>query len=196
MLVTRHLSRRLPAVVSRRSYAAVSSSANHNVLVTRIPTQSVDGRSSSQTFTTNEEVVSSYSRTFSSDTSSSTSSSLKESYEYILTECRFPEPSDDGTAAASGGGVGIITLHRPKALNALCDALFEDLIHALKAMDDDDNIGCIVITGSGKAFAAGMYICVICNRYVWFSLSECNELLFLQLAIMPYSYRCGHFGNE
>ncbi len=53
------------------------------------------------------------------------------------------------------GGVGIITLHRPKALNALCDALFDDLIHAVKAFDDDETIGCMVITGSGKAFAAG-----------------------------------------
>ncbi len=53
------------------------------------------------------------------------------------------------------GGVGIVTLHRPKALNALCDALFDDLIHAVKAFDNDKTIGCMVITGSGKAFAAG-----------------------------------------
>ena len=90
---------------------------------------------------------SSSSRTFASDSSSS----LKESYEYILVERRFPG-NNDGVA---GGGVGIITLNRPKALNALCDALFEDLIHAAKAFDADDDIGCIVITGSGKAFAAG-----------------------------------------
>ena len=51
--------------------------------------------------------------------------------------------------------MGIITLHRPKALNALCDALFEDLIHAVRALENDDDVGCIVITGSGKAFAAG-----------------------------------------
>ena len=65
-------------------------------------------------------------------------------------ERRFPEES-----SSERGGVGIITLHRPKALNALCDALFDDLIHAVKAFDDDDTIGCIVVTGSGKAFAAG-----------------------------------------
>jgi enoyl-CoA hydratase/carnithine racemase len=65
-------------------------------------------------------------------------------------ERRFPEES-----SSKRGGVGIITLHRPKALNALCDALFDDLIHAVKAFDDDDTIGCIVVTGSGKAFAAG-----------------------------------------
>jgi enoyl-CoA hydratase/carnithine racemase len=51
--------------------------------------------------------------------------------------------------------VGIITLNRPKALNALCDGLLEDLIHASRAYDQDDNIGCIVVTGSEKAFAAG-----------------------------------------
>jgi len=48
-----------------------------------------------------------------------------------------------------------VTLHRPAALNALSDALFDDLIHALRALDGDDDVGCIVITGSGKAFAAG-----------------------------------------
>ena len=62
---------------------------------------------------------------------------------------------NDGEQQQQRGGVGIITLHRPKALNALCDALFDDLIHAVKAFDDDETIGCMVITGSGKAFAAG-----------------------------------------
>ncbi|KAL9190082.1 hypothetical protein ACHAXT_007293 [Thalassiosira profunda] len=77
-------------------------------------------------------------------------SSLKESYDHILVETRKPENSD-----VVGGAVGVITLHRPKALNALCDALFEDLIHAVTAFDEDDDVGCIVVTGSGKAFAAG-----------------------------------------
>jgi enoyl-CoA hydratase/carnithine racemase len=49
----------------------------------------------------------------------------------------------------------LITLHRPKALNALCDGLLDDLIHAARAFDNDANIGAIVITGSPKAFAAG-----------------------------------------
>ena len=53
------------------------------------------------------------------------------------------------------GKVGIITLNRPKALNALCDALLKDLIHAARAFDSDDNIGAIILTGSEKAFAAG-----------------------------------------
>jgi enoyl-CoA hydratase len=54
-----------------------------------------------------------------------------------------------------GGQVGIITLNRPKALNALNGALMDELGDALKAFDADEAIGCIVITGSEKAFAAG-----------------------------------------
>jgi enoyl-CoA hydratase len=53
------------------------------------------------------------------------------------------------------GGVGIITLDRPKAMNALNAALVAELEAALEALDTDDDIGCIVITGSAKAFAAG-----------------------------------------
>jgi enoyl-CoA hydratase len=51
--------------------------------------------------------------------------------------------------------VGLITLNRPKALNALNDALMDELGTALKAFDADENIGAIVLTGSEKAFAAG-----------------------------------------
>ncbi|HCN89833.1 MAG TPA: enoyl-CoA hydratase, partial [Oxalobacteraceae bacterium] len=53
------------------------------------------------------------------------------------------------------GKVGLIRLNRPKALNALNDQLMDELGHALLGFDADDNIGCIVITGSEKAFAAG-----------------------------------------
>src|ERR1700761_9013774 len=53
------------------------------------------------------------------------------------------------------GAVGLVTLNRPKALNALCKALIEDLGAALDDMEADDAIGCIVLTGSEKAFAAG-----------------------------------------
>ena len=52
-------------------------------------------------------------------------------------------------------GVGIIRLNRPKALNALNDALIAELNAVLDAFESDDAIGCIVITGSEKAFAAG-----------------------------------------
>lgn len=51
--------------------------------------------------------------------------------------------------------VGLITLNRPKALNALCDSLIRELNDLLAKLDDDRNIGAIVITGSEKAFAAG-----------------------------------------
>lgn len=62
-------------------------------------------------------------------------------YENILVETR--------------GNVGMITLNRPDALNALNSALIEDLYQALVAFEADDNIGCLVLTGSEKAFAAG-----------------------------------------
>ncbi|MGD9835276.1 MAG: enoyl-CoA hydratase [Piscinibacter sp.] len=67
------------------------------------------------------------------------------SYETILVETR-------------GSGerrIGFITLNRPKQLNALNDTLMNELGAALKAFDADEAIGCMVITGSEKAFAAG-----------------------------------------
>ncbi len=63
------------------------------------------------------------------------------SYENILVETR--------------GRVGIVTLNRPKALNALCDALIQELGQAIDAFEADEAIGCVVLTGSEKAFAAG-----------------------------------------
>ncbi|HUL75482.1 MAG TPA: enoyl-CoA hydratase-related protein, partial [Vicinamibacterales bacterium] len=62
-------------------------------------------------------------------------------YENILTETR--------------GRVGLITLNRPKQLNALNDALMNELGDALAAFEKDEGIGAIVITGNEKAFAAG-----------------------------------------
>jgi enoyl-CoA hydratase len=62
-------------------------------------------------------------------------------YETILVETR--------------GNVGLITLNRPKALNALNSQLMNELNAALKAFDADKNIGAMVITGNEKAFAAG-----------------------------------------
>jgi enoyl-CoA hydratase len=53
------------------------------------------------------------------------------------------------------GRVGLITLNRPKALNALNDALMSELGEALSRFDADEAIGAIVLTGSDKAFAAG-----------------------------------------
>jgi len=53
------------------------------------------------------------------------------------------------------GKVGLVTLNRPKQLNALNDQLMDELGAALQGFDADAAIGCIVITGSEKAFAAG-----------------------------------------
>ena len=51
--------------------------------------------------------------------------------------------------------VGIVTLNRPKQLNALNDQLMDELASALKTFEADDTVGCIIVTGSEKAFAAG-----------------------------------------
>ncbi len=53
------------------------------------------------------------------------------------------------------GRVGLIRLYRPQALNALNSALIRDLARAVDAFEADANIGCMVVTGSDKAFAAG-----------------------------------------
>ena len=53
------------------------------------------------------------------------------------------------------GRVGLITLNRPQALNALNSQIIGELNHALDGLEADSNIGCIVLTGSKKAFAAG-----------------------------------------
>lgn len=53
------------------------------------------------------------------------------------------------------GGVGLITLNRPKALNALCDELIHELNDAARRFELDNEVGAIVLTGSKKAFAAG-----------------------------------------
>ena len=66
-------------------------------------------------------------------------------YEFILTEVR----------GSTERQTGVITLNRPQQRNALNDPLMDELGHAMKGFDVDDGIGCIVITGSEKAFAAG-----------------------------------------
>ena len=60
--------------------------------------------------------------------------------------------------------VGLITLNRPQQLNALNDALMDQLGAQLLAWDRDDGVGCIVITGSAKAFAAGADIGAMANK--------------------------------
>jgi enoyl-CoA hydratase/carnithine racemase len=53
------------------------------------------------------------------------------------------------------GGVGVVTLNRPKALNALNAELLKELVDVLEQWDSDDAVRCIVLTGSERAFAAG-----------------------------------------
>lgn len=53
------------------------------------------------------------------------------------------------------GRVGLITLNRPKALNALNEATMKEVVAAARDFDNDPGIGCMVLTGSEKAFAAG-----------------------------------------
>lgn len=61
------------------------------------------------------------------------------------------------------GGVALIRLNRPKALNALNDRMMNELGVALAGFDADADIGCIVLTGSDKAFAAGADIAAMAD---------------------------------
>lgn len=67
-----------------------------------------------------------------------------QNYEFIKVE-----------TTGQGKNVALITLNRPKALNALCDKLMTELNDAVSKLDQNDSIGAIVVTGSEKAFAAG-----------------------------------------
>lgn len=55
------------------------------------------------------------------------------------------------------GKVGLVTLNRPKALNALCNDLMSELSIALKQLENDESVGAIVLTGSEKAFAGNYH---------------------------------------
>jgi len=61
----------------------------------------------------------------------------------------------DNILVTMDGAVGVITLNRPKALNALNSALLAELCDQLEAFDADPGVRCIVLTGSERAFAAG-----------------------------------------
>jgi enoyl-CoA hydratase len=62
-------------------------------------------------------------------------------YQFILTETQ--------------GRVGLVRFNRPKALNALNSGLMEEMVTALEAFDRDPRVGCLVVTGNERAFAAG-----------------------------------------
>ncbi len=92
------------------------------------------------------------------------------------------------------GRVGLVTLHRPEALNALCDALMAELGQALDDLEAADEIGAIVLTGSEKAFAAGAdikemrdrdFIDVYRRDFItrsWESVAQCRKPVIAAVA--------------
>jgi len=92
------------------------------------------------------------------------------------------------------GKVGVVTLNRPQALNALSPSLMRELACALDAFEADDNIGCMVVTGSDKAFAAGAdikamkeksYMDVFKEDFItaeWERLSRCRKPVIAAVA--------------
>lgn len=81
------------------------------------------------------------------------SSTRPTSYEHIIVDTKGEK-----------GNVGFIQLNRPKALNALCDALMMEMNEALDSFEKDGRIGAVVLTGSDRAFAAGADIKEMQNR--------------------------------
>jgi enoyl-CoA hydratase len=68
---------------------------------------------------------------------------------------KTPSPSYENILVRSEGRVGIVQLNRPKALNALNSPTMAEVVAALQAFEADNNIGCMVVTGDERAFAAG-----------------------------------------
>ena len=101
-------------------------------------------------------------------------------YEHILVETR--------------GSVGLITLNRPKAMNALCANLAREIAKAVDAYESDDNIGALVVTGSERAFCAGAdikemseknYMDVYKEDFItvnWERLSHCRKPVIAAVA--------------
>jgi len=72
--------------------------------------------------------------------------------------------------------VAVLTLNRPKALNALSDDLMRTLVARLQEVDADDSVRAAVVTGSGKAFAAGADIKEMDSRGSYAEVRNCNML--------------------
>ena len=101
-------------------------------------------------------------------------------YEHILVETR--------------GSVGLITLNRPKAMNALCADLAREIAEAVNAYEADDAIGALVVTGSERAFCAGAdikemqsksYMDVYKEDFItvnWERLSQCRKPVIAAVA--------------
>jgi len=92
------------------------------------------------------------------------------------------------------GKVGVVTLNRPQALNALSPELMRELAAALDAFESDDNVGCMIVTGSNKAFAAGAdikamkeksYMDVFMEDFItaeWERISRCRKPVIAAVA--------------
>ena len=100
----------------------------------------------------------------------------------------------DNILVETKGSVGIVTLDRPEALNALNAALVADVGKALDAFEADETIGCIIMTGSTKAFAAGAditemapktYMDVYCEDFItvgWERVGQCRKPIIAAVA--------------
>ena len=99
--------------------------------------------------------------------------------------------------------VGLVTLNRPKAMNALNDRLIDELGAALDGFEANENIGCIVITGSEKAFAAGADIGAMSSwnfmdvykaNYIsrnWDRVARCRKPMIAAVAGFALGGGCG-----
>lgn len=84
------------------------------------------------------------------------------------------------------GNVGFIQLNRPKALNALCDALMLEMQAVLNDFEKDNDVGCVVLTGSEKAFAGE-----ICILFVGISIIQVHSPSRFQLYSLHMSASIG-----
>lgn len=93
------------------------------------------------------------------------------------------------------GSAGIITLNRPKALNAICEAMLGEVAEQIRSFSEDDQIAAIIIRGSDKAFAAGIDIKelqmkvsdnaieALDNTYKYFhSINQCRKPIIAAVA--------------
>ncbi len=85
--------------------------------------------------------------------------------------------SDEAVLVERKGRVGVLTINRPKALNALNSAVLSEMLEKAAALDADKDIGCIVITGNERAFAAGA------------DIKEMSEKTYMDM------YYADHFGG-
>ena len=85
--------------------------------------------------------------------------------------------SDEAVLVERKGRVGVLTINRPKALNALNSAVLSEMLEKAAALDADKDIGCIVITGNKRAFAAGA------------DIKEMSEKTYMDM------YYTDHFGG-